>query len=86
MKDSFTGPEPPAERAFMGLTAEGGLISDTETSSEHSRPKATEPGQFCMIEGYTAKRRRAVRYMEGLVAVSCDTCKEQVSLTNCLFN
>ena len=68
----------------MSLTAEGGLIYDTESSSEHNRSmEAVDPGQFCLIEGYTAKRQRDVRHEEGLVALSCDTCKEQVSLTNC---
>ena len=68
----------------MSLTAEGGLMFDTETSSPYARPmEAIEPGQFCLIEGYTAKGQRDVRHEEGLVALSCDTCKEQVSLTNC---
>ena len=68
----------------MSLTAEGGLIFDTESSSEHNRSmEAVDPGQFCLIEGYTAKRQHDVRHEEGLVALSCDTCKEQVSLTNC---
>ena len=71
----------------MSFTSEGGLIFDTESSSPYARPmEAIEPGQFCLIEGYTAKRQHDSRYMEGLVAVSCDTCKEQVSLTNLLFN
>jgi len=68
--------------AFMSLTAEGGLIYDAESSSEHNRSmEAVDPGQFCLIEGYTAKRQHDVRHEEGLVALSCDTCKEQVTCT-----
>ena len=70
----------------MSLTAEGGLM-DTESSREYFWPKeAFEPGQFCLIEGYTFKSEHDVRYMEGLKAVSCDTCKDQVSLTNLLID
>jgi len=79
------------------LTAEGGLIFEddsesqetngTGTSSAQSRTnedvdsEAIEPGNFCLIEGYTAKSRREERFLEGLVAVSCDSCKEEVTCT-----
>jgi len=58
---------------------------DTESSREYFWPKeAFEPGQFCLIEGYTfvsmdSMEHGQERYMEGLKAVSCDTCKDQVT-------
>jgi len=85
-----------SQGAFLRVTAEGGLTFEnvtvletngTETKTASSRTnedvvsEAIEPGQFCLIEGYTAKSRRDERFVEGLVAVACDTCKEEVTCT-----
>ena len=85
----------------MRVTAEGGLTFEnltvletnaTETKRASSKTnedlvaEAIEPGQFCLIEGYTAKSRRDERFVEGLVAVACDTCKEEVRFPNLLLN
>ena len=57
----------------MSLTAEGGLMFDTETSGPYARHmEAIEPGKFCLIEGYTAKGQRDVRYVEGRLILKGD--------------